>query len=256
MLLDAGVTHVVTEASALDLLPEPSTLSIVRMNMDDAPAEGAPAPPAAAATPDNLAYVMFTSGSTGRPKGVQVPHRALMNFLASMQREPGISASDVMLAVTTLSFDISGLELYLPLVAGARVVIASHEVTMDGGRLAQLVASQGVTMMQATPTDVSAPPLVGVEGISHDQAADRRRGGPGRPLPGAILPVLKPVEHVRPHRDNHLVDVHRPRRDRGWWIGEADREHAGLRARAPSLEPLPIGVKGELYLGGDGLARG
>ena len=76
--------------------------------------------------------MLYTSGSTGTPKGVQIQHGALVNFLISMQREPGITAADTMLAITTLSFDIAGLELFLPLTSGARVVIASSETARDG----------------------------------------------------------------------------------------------------------------------------
>ena len=83
-----------------------------------------------AAGPDDPAYVIYTSGSTGRPKGVVVPHRALVNFLCSMQREPGLSSSDVLAAVTTISFDIAGLELYLPLMVGARIELVTAR---DGG---------------------------------------------------------------------------------------------------------------------------
>ncbi len=89
---------------------------------------------------NDIAYVLYTSGSTGRPKGVQIPHRALVNFLKSMEREPGITPEDSLLAVTSLSFDIAGLELLLPLIVGARVTIASGEVAADGIRLANLSA--------------------------------------------------------------------------------------------------------------------
>ena len=100
---------------------------------------------------ENLAYVIYTSGSTGRPKGVQIPHRAISNLLTSMRHEPGMNCKDVLLAVTTLSFDISNLEIFLPLVVGARVVVASRETAMDGHRLRELVDSSGATVMQATP---------------------------------------------------------------------------------------------------------
>jgi non-ribosomal peptide synthetase component F len=79
------------------------------------------------ASPAHLAYVIYTSGSTGQPKGVQITHRSLVNFLIAMRESPGQSSEDVLVAVTTLSFDIAGLELYLPLICGARVVIASAE---------------------------------------------------------------------------------------------------------------------------------
>src|SRR5580704_3850893 len=85
--------------------------------------------------PGDLAYVLYTSGSTGKPKGVQISNRALVNFLSAMQREPGMCPDDTLLAVTTLSFDIAGLELFLPLISVARVVIADREVAADGVRL-------------------------------------------------------------------------------------------------------------------------
>src|SRR5207249_9800284 len=100
---------------------------------------------------ENLAYVIYTSGSTGKPKGVQIPHSALVNFLASMQAKPGMNAEDVLLAVTTISFDIAGLELYLPLTVGGRVVIANPEEASDGQQLMRLLEGSGATVMQATP---------------------------------------------------------------------------------------------------------
>ncbi len=103
-------------------------------------------------TPDHLAYVIFTSGSTGKPKGVQIPHRALVNFLKSMEHEPGFSSQDVLLAITTLSFDIAGLELYLPLITGGKTIIASRNVAGDGIQLRDLLSSCGATMVQATPS--------------------------------------------------------------------------------------------------------
>ncbi len=87
------------------------------------------------ATPAGIAYVIYTSGSTGQPKGVQIPHSAVVNFLSSMRRQPGLASADVLLAVTTLSFDIAGLELYLPLVCGARLLLVSRETTQAGEKL-------------------------------------------------------------------------------------------------------------------------
>ena len=103
------------------------------------------------ATPQDLAYILYTSGSTGQPKGVEIPHRALVNFLCSIRQEPGCSADDVMLSVTTLSFDIAGLELYVPLLVGARVEIAGRAVAMDGRQLRALCETVQPTIMQATP---------------------------------------------------------------------------------------------------------
>src|SRR5690606_6834674 len=101
--------------------------------------------------PSATAYVIYTSGSTGRPKGVAVSHGALMNFLYSMAEEPGISPSDAVLAVTTVSFDIAALELFLPLIRGARVVIAHEDEVFDGARLARKLEAEGITVLQATP---------------------------------------------------------------------------------------------------------
>src|SRR5262249_8732583 len=99
----------------------------------------------------NLAYVIYTSGSTGRPKGVQVPHAAIANLLASMRRILGITADDALLAVTTLSFDIAALELFLPLIAGARVELVERDVAADGSRPTARLDAPAVTFFQATP---------------------------------------------------------------------------------------------------------
>jgi len=102
-------------------------------------------------SPDDLAYIIYTSGSTGLPKGVQIAHYNLVNFLYSMLEKPGLSADDKLLAVTTISFDIAGLELFLPLIAGATVVIADTETAKDGRALLSLIKKEQITVMQATP---------------------------------------------------------------------------------------------------------
>ncbi|MBV9791263.1 MAG: SDR family NAD(P)-dependent oxidoreductase, partial [Chloroflexi bacterium] len=114
-------------------------------------AQASEQPPTCAANTEDLAYVIYTSGSLGRPKGVQIPHRAVVNFLSAMQREPGISAHDTLLSVTTLSFDIAGLEIFLPLSVGARLIVASRELAADGQRLSRLLDATATTVMQATP---------------------------------------------------------------------------------------------------------
>jgi Non-ribosomal peptide synthetase modules and related proteins len=101
--------------------------------------------------PDDLAYVIYTSGSTGKPKGVQLSHRSLVNFLCSMQKQPGIKASDSLLALTTICFDIAALEIFLPLLFGARVVIRNRETSMLPDRIVATLEDQKVTIMQATP---------------------------------------------------------------------------------------------------------
>ncbi|MCO5947005.1 non-ribosomal peptide synthetase [Mucilaginibacter flavidus] len=102
-------------------------------------------------TGDDLAYVLYTSGSTGKPKGVQIRHFNLVNFLLSMQKEPGMTASDKILTVTTISFDIAGLELYLPLICGAEITLTNSDTAKDGRILFDMVKNDGITFMQATP---------------------------------------------------------------------------------------------------------
>src|SRR5262249_21766455 len=109
-------------------------------------------PPAAPSGPLDLAYVLYTSGSTGRPKGVEVSHGALANFLRSMAERPGLPPDGVMLAVTSLSFDIAALQLYLALLCGARVVLVDHDAASDGGALLAYLEGSGATVMQATPS--------------------------------------------------------------------------------------------------------
>ena len=206
--------------------------------------------------PDNLAYVIYTSGSTGQPKGVQIPHHAVINFLAAMSRQPGLEASDTLLAVTSVSFDIAGLELFLPLLASARIVMASREVAMDGEQLAHALYEHGTTVMQATPStwrilldaqwqaQSNMKVLCGGEAFPRDLARQLLNLGVEvwnlyGPTETTIWSTLHPVASV----DNPLP-IGRPIANTQIYL--LDR----------NLQPVPIGVAGELYIGGEGLARG
>ena len=121
---DANVAAIVTLDRYRGLF-EGCGVPLVRLDGDAVRIEDMPSmPPCVAVEPSDLAYVIYTSGSTGRPKGVEVEHRNVVAFIEAMQRAPGLTAGDVLLAVTTLSFDIAGLELWLPLSVGGRIVIA------------------------------------------------------------------------------------------------------------------------------------
>jgi non-ribosomal peptide synthetase component F len=143
MLTHSQAPVVITQERLRDRLPL-GDVSVVLLDADWPTIATRPTnAPDIASDPEQLAYVIYTSGSTGKPKGVQIPHRALVNFLATMEQTPGLTADDVLVAVTTLSFDIAGLELYLPLVTGARVVLASAETSSDPRALASLLERSG-----------------------------------------------------------------------------------------------------------------
>ena len=205
---------------------------------------------------EDLAYVIYTSGSTGKPKGVEIQHQALVNFLYSMRERPGLTPQDVLLSVTTISFDIAGLELFLPLIVGACVVIVSREVALDGRRLMEQLERSGATVMQATPAtwrmlidagwsgkkDLNI--LCGGEALSRELASELLERGASLwnlygPTESTIWSTLYRVENV-----DGAVPIGRPIANTEIYILDAD------------LKPVPIGVPGELHIGGAGLARG
>ncbi|MEO1172943.1 MAG: AMP-binding protein, partial [Myxococcota bacterium] len=145
MIADARVEHLVTTAEIAADLPAVTHTVI----LDDALPEAASSPPGVVGS---RAYVIYTSGSTGKPKGVEITMTAVSNFLQSMRIRPGLKESDVLVAVTTLSFDIAVFELLLPLVTGAQVVIADHDQARDPLALRELLDRSGATVMQGTPT--------------------------------------------------------------------------------------------------------
>ena len=151
MLKDAQAPIMLTQEYLATSLPKNQT-RIICLDRDwEVIAQQNNENPISEVTPDHLAYTIYTSGSTGSPKGVQIPHRAAVNFLNSMRLTPGMTAQDRLLAVTTITFDIAGLELFLPLIVGARVVIVSREVASDGVQLSNALLASGATVMQATP---------------------------------------------------------------------------------------------------------
>ncbi|HSK77697.1 MAG TPA: amino acid adenylation domain-containing protein, partial [Thermoanaerobaculia bacterium] len=206
--------------------------------------------------PENRAYVIYTSGSTGRPKGVEVRHRGAVNFLASMARQPGISQGDVLVAVTTLSFDIALLELFLPLTVGARVELASRETAADGERLAALIAGSGATVMQATPATWRVLLEAGWEG-----APGLKVLCGGEALPRDLADQLLA-------RVGSLWNVYGPTETTVWSAIHPVAPGAGpvpvgrpiantaIHLLDRTFTPVPANVLGELYIGGEGLARG
>ena len=206
------------------------------------------------ALPENLAYVIYTSGSTGRPKGVAVSHAALANFLHSMTECPGLSSTDVLLSVTAISFDIAGLELYLPLVNGATVALASDEEVSDGARLASRLTQSGASVMQATPATwrmladagwAGSPhlkALCGGEAVGERQA--RELGASHASAWNMYGPTETTIWSSVAPLDGGRVTIGTPIANTQLYV--LDRR----------LQPVPVGVPGELYIGGEGLARG
>ncbi|MEO5727612.1 MAG: AMP-binding protein, partial [Byssovorax sp.] len=151
MLDDARAPVLLTQASLVERLPEHGA-RVVRLDADWPEIAGAAASsPTSGSRAEDLAYVIYTSGSTGRPKGVEIPHGAVVNLLEAMSAAVPMDAADAWLAVTSISFDIAGLELFLPLARGARLLLASREATMSADALIDLLRTGSATVMQATP---------------------------------------------------------------------------------------------------------
>ncbi|HVK86707.1 MAG TPA: non-ribosomal peptide synthase/polyketide synthase, partial [Kofleriaceae bacterium] len=254
MVEDARVRFVLTEPHLRDRVPAAHHV-IVDFAQPPLAAQS-PAPLGRPLAPEQLAYVLYTSGSTGRPKGVQIQHASLVNFLVSMLDAPGLTERDTLLAVTTASFDISGLELYLPLLSGARLVIASRDDARDGTRLMRLLDEQRVTAMQATPATWRMLVELG-----------------WRPRPGFIAmcggEALPPdLAASLAARVGALWNLYGPTETTIWSARKRIEAGVPIRLGEPiantqlyildpiSLRTQPLEVAGELYIAGDGLARG
>ncbi|MFD0279912.1 amino acid adenylation domain-containing protein, partial [Kitasatospora sp. NPDC127111] len=215
-----------------------------------------PAATGTAIAPESAAYVIYTSGSTGRPKGVVVPHAALVNFLAAMDRKVPLRPEDRLLAVTTVAFDIAALELYHPLLSGAAVVLAPKEAVPQPSAVLELIAHHGVTVLQGTP---SLWQLL----VSHDPEAlhGLRMLVGGEALPGTLAEAMRALT-------DDLVNLYGPTETTIWSTAAQlaggsgappiGRPIANTRAYVldGGLQPVAPGVVGELYLAGAGLARG
>ncbi|HKV07314.1 MAG TPA: amino acid adenylation domain-containing protein [Thermoanaerobaculia bacterium] len=212
--------------------------------------------PSPLAGPENRAYVIYTSGSTGRPKGVEVRHRGAVSFLASMARQPGISRDDVLVAVTTLSFDIALLELFLPLTVGARIELASRETAADGERLAALIASSGATVMQATPATWRVLLESGWEGAPGLKVLCGGEALP-RDLADALLARVGSLWNVYgPTETTVWSAVHPVAPGTGPVPIGRPIANTTIHILDRTFTPVPANIWGELWIGGDGLARG
>ena len=253
MLEDAEPALVLTDAASEQALPEDGA---PRWRMEEVARELERANAKGGVTGTDLAYVIYTSGSTGRPKGVEVAHHSVVNLLSSLGAQTGFAVSDVLLAVTSLSFDIAGLELYLPLTTGAKVVLAERAAQPDGQALLRLADAHAVTFIQATPSTWRL--LLGA-GFSRKTTIRALCGGEAVPprlareLAAATLQawnVYGPTETTiwstswRLSSDAEQVPIGRPLANTELYILDA------------AMQPVPAGTAGELWIGGLGLARG
>jgi amino acid adenylation domain-containing protein len=253
---DAGLQIVITQQS---LLERSQSLAPTKVVIDSAWEEIANHSDAAmecSATPENLVYILYTSGSTGKPKGVEITHAAVLNFLHTMREVPGIAADDTLLAVTTISFDIAGLELYLPLMVGASIVLASRDAALNGLELMRLMEQHRVTMMQATPATWQMLLDSGWTG-----KADLKILCGGEALPKELAARLLSL-------GRELWNVYGPTETTIWSLVERITDTSGpiLIGRPiantdvfildKAGQPVPVGVSEELLIGGDGVARG
>ncbi len=202
------------------------------------------------------AYILYTSGSTGFPNGVQISHKALLNFLLSMKKNPGIGSDDNMLALTTLSFDIAGLELFLPLICGASIELITRDQAVDGIELQRIIKEKKITIMQATPATYQIlfetgwveggdlKVLCGGEAMSLDLAGRLIATGASvwnmyGPTETTIWSSIYPLtmENLKPL-------IGKPIANTQFYVLDKN------------LDLVPPGIAGELYIGGDGLAEG
>lgn len=249
---DAGAKALLSERALDHVLAD---CGLPRILIDEV-REGAPAPAAVAVQPDDLAYVLYTSGSTGNPKGVEISHGALINLLESFRTNPGFTANDSLLAVTTLSFDIAGLELFLPLVSGGELILAPKDVTADPRQLNELFVSSQPSVMQATPATWRALIEAGWQGspnlriLCGGEALPRDLAESLIQRSGELWNVYGPTETTiwstlaRVTPGDGPVPIGRPLANTTIHILDRYRNTA------------PIGVVGELFIGGAGLAKG
>ncbi|MES1925310.1 amino acid adenylation domain-containing protein [Salinisphaera sp. T31B1] len=256
MWSDAQAHLILTERAVADGLP-PSDLPCLLMDDDMAVSGDVAGFVPVTIGPDTPAHVIFTSGSTGRPKGVVVTHRNVMNFLESMAERPGLAAEQRILAVTTLSFDISLVELFLPLVVGAATVIADMDEVLDGRRLAELIERHTIDVIQATPTTYRLlrmagwqPPgrckaMVGGETLDPALSEDlRAHAGPGFELWNLYGPTETTVYCSGDPVDDGPIHIGTQTANTFYYVVDTHN-----RIVAP-------GVTGELLIGGDCVAQG
>ncbi len=251
MISDAQLPIILTQQKLANALPASSAKLLM---VDAEVVQGSAENVFTTVSSENLAYVIYTSGSTGKPKGVQIAHRSVVNLLNSIAQTCSITAADNLLAVTTISFDIAALEIFLPLILGGKVTLASREESSDGAQLSALLESSAATVMQATPATWRLLIEAGWQGrktlkiLCGGEALTRKLADDLLSRVAEVWNVYGPTEttiwstawKVRP---DGPISIGRPLANTQIYI--LDRK----------LQLVPVGVAGELHISGEGLAR-
>jgi amino acid adenylation domain-containing protein len=252
ILEDAGVPLLISQRNLEATLPKHQAQVLFLDDVTESTNEN----PGSRVTLDHLAYVIYTSGSTGKPKGVEVLHRGVSNVIHGFQELLHLGSSDVLVATTTLSFDIHVLELFTPILAGSRLVVATEEEAQNPAQLMALLETSGATFYQATPVRYRMLLDAGWKGMAKLQLLC---GGEkmSRELADQLLP-----------RCATLWNVYGPTETTVWSSAakiEADGQpitigqpiaNTTFYVLGTNMKPTPMGAPGELYIGGDGVARG
>lgn len=253
IITDAACGLAITEAAFSHKFASTSTTAWLYEEILTAPVNPITLP---AVAPDSLAYIIYTSGSTGRPKGVAIEHHTVANFLAAMASQPGLLPTDILLAVTTVCFDIHVLELFLPLYAGATVVLASATTTRDAFALQALLSTHSINIMQATPATWK---MLFLAGWQPDNTFKALCGGEA--LPGSL------AKQFHAHPSISLYNMYGPTEATVWVAARQitpDQQEISIGQPIPGVSwyildrygyPAASGTPGELYIGGACLAR-
>ena len=251
----SAASVIVTQTALRDTVPSPVP-SVVVVDADAPLEASADAPPQGGAGPDDPAYVIFTSGSTGKPKGVEIRQRSAVNLIRSIAREPGLTDADTICAISTLSFDIALTELVAPLTVGARILLVDRDTVRDGLRLRRLVDTAPLTIMQATPATWRMLLDVGWSG-----RRDMRIISTGEALPRELADRLMPMARelwnlYGPTETTVYSALCRVQPGEGPIIVGRPVDNTQIHIVDRHMQRLPVGVPGELLIGGDGLAAG
>jgi surfactin family lipopeptide synthetase A len=263
ILADARAKVLLADSQLLASLP-PHQAEVVCFDTNQVEIAGQPrSNPVSEIQPDHLAYVIYTSGSTGNPKGVEICHQSQANLLNYLQHTPGLTSADTLLAVTTICFDTSTVDMYLPLIVGAKIVLVSSAVAADGFQLLAALTEFGVTFLQATPVTFRLLLAAGWSGspnlrvVSTGEALPRNLADLLLSKVGELWDLYGPTETTVWSMVSHINNLRQISNFEGA-LELIGRPIANTQAYILDqyLQPVPIGIRGELHLGGAGLAKG